>query len=63
MLAGLLQHHVTLGVARQLDPEWKLTGGLEYMLPVKENYRNPLFGDAQLRNEAVFLHLMLSRRW
>lgn len=63
LLAGLLQHHVTLGAARQVDPEWKLTGGLEYMLPVKANYHSPLFGEAQVRNEAVFLHLMLSRRW
>lgn len=63
LLAGLLQHHVTLGAAWQLDPEWKLTGGLEYMLPVRETYRSPLFGEAELRNEAVFLHFMVSRRW
>lgn len=63
LLAGLLEHHVTFGAARQVDAEWKLTGGIEYMLPVKANYHSPLFGDAQVRNEAVFVHLMLSRRW
>jgi long-chain fatty acid transport protein len=63
LLAGILDHHVTLGAARQISREWRLTGGLEYMLPVKENYTSPLFGNAEVRNEALFLHVMLSRRW
>lgn len=63
LLAGILEHHVTLGVARQISTEWRMTGGLEYMLPVKESYTSPLFGNAEVRNEALFLHLMLSRRW
>ncbi|WP_333873488.1 OmpP1/FadL family transporter [Methylobacter sp.] len=63
LLAGILEHHVTLGIARQISPQWRLTGGLEYMLPVKVNYTSPLFGNAEVRNEALFLHLMLSRRW
>ena len=63
LLAGILEHHITLGAARQLNPQWRLTGGVEYMLPVKENYASPLFGNAEVRNEALFLHLMLSRRW
>lgn len=63
LLAGILKHHVTLGVARQISPQWRMTGGLEYMLPVKESYTSPLFGNAEVRNEALFLHLMLSRRW
>jgi long-chain fatty acid transport protein len=63
LLAGILDHHLTLGVARQISREWRLTGGLEYMLPVKENYTSPLFGNAEVRNEALFLHVMLSRRW
>jgi long-chain fatty acid transport protein len=63
LLAGILDHHVTLGAARQISREWRMTGGLEYMLPVKENYSSPLFGNAEVRNEALFLHVMLSRRW
>ena len=63
LLAGILEHHLTLGMARQLTPAWKLTGGLEYMLPVKVDYTSPLFGSAEVRNEALTLHLMLSRRW
>ncbi|MEW6445804.1 MAG: OmpP1/FadL family transporter [Pseudomonadota bacterium] len=63
LLAGILEHHVTVGMARRVGREWKLTGGLEYMLPVKADYSNPLFGEAQVRNEAITLHLMLSRRW
>jgi len=63
LLAGILEHHITLGAARQISPQWRLTGGVEYMLPVKENYTSPLFGNAEVRNEALFLHLMLSRRW
>ncbi|MEW6764890.1 MAG: outer membrane protein transport protein [Pseudomonadota bacterium] len=63
LLAGILEHHVTLGMARWITREWKLTGGLEYMLPVKVDYSSPLFGEAQVRNEAITLHLMLSRRW
>ncbi|MGZ4956552.1 MAG: OmpP1/FadL family transporter, partial [Methylobacter sp.] len=63
LLAGILEHHVTLGIARQISRQWRLTGGLEYMLPVKVDYTSPLFGNAEVRNEALFLHLMLSRRW
>ncbi len=63
LLAGILEHHLTLGMARQVTPEWKLTGGLEYMLPVKVDYANPLFGNAEVRNEALTYHVMLSRRW
>jgi long-chain fatty acid transport protein len=63
LLAGILEHHITLGAARQISPEWRLMGGMEYMLPVKEDYTSPLFGNAEVRNEAVFLHFMLSRRW
>ena len=63
LLAGILEHHITLGAARKIGQEWLLTGGLEYMLPVGEKYNNQLFGNAEVRNEAVFLHFMLSRRW
>lgn len=66
-LAGILEHHITLGAAYRWSPEWTFTGGLEYDPRVKVNYTNsdlPIFGsDAQLRNEALFLHFMVSRRW
>jgi long-chain fatty acid transport protein len=63
LLAGILEHHLTFGMARKITPEWLLTSGIEYMLPVKEKYTSPLFGDAEIRNEAIFLHFMLSRNW
>ena len=63
LLAGILEHHLTLGLARQISPEWKFSGGFEYMLPAKVDYSNALFGNAEVRNEALMLHLMLSRRW
>ncbi|MFL9609100.1 OmpP1/FadL family transporter [Methylobacillus sp. Pita2] len=64
-IAGILEHHYTLGAAYKFSPEWTFTGGLEYSPVVKVNYNNRElpFGDAQLRNEALFLHFMLSRRW
>lgn len=63
LLAAILEHHLTLGAARQISQEWKMTGGLEYMFPAKVDYTSPLFGNAEVRNEAVFFHLMFSRRW
>jgi long-chain fatty acid transport protein len=63
LLAGILEHHLTFGIARQINPDWKLTGGVEYMLPVKVNYSNTLFGSAEVRNEALTFHAMVSRRW
>lgn len=63
LLAGILEHHLTLGAAHKIDPDWLLTGGVEWMLPVGEKYTSPLFGEAEIRNEAIFFHIMLSRRW
>ncbi|HSI96258.1 MAG: OmpP1/FadL family transporter [Methylophilaceae bacterium] len=63
LLAGILEHHLTFGAAHKIDPNWLLTGGVEWMLPVGEKYTNPLFGEAEIRNEAIFFHMMLSRRW
>lgn len=63
LLAGILEHHVTVGAARKINQDWIMTGGLEYMVPVKANYTSPLFGEAEVRNEAVFVHVMLSRHW
>lgn len=63
LLAGTLEHHLTLGAARKIDQSWLMTGGLEWMLPVSVKYNSPLFGESEIRNEAIFLHFMLSRRW
>lgn len=63
LLAGILEHHLTFGAARKIDQHWLMTGGVEWMLPVSVKYNSPLFGDSEIRNEALFFHLMLSRRW
>lgn len=63
LLAGILEHHLTFGAARKINENWLATGGVEWMLPVGEKYNNALFGDAEIRNEAIFFHFMLSRRW
>ena len=63
LLAGILEHHLTFGAARKIDQHWLMTGGVEWMLPVREKYNSALLGDSEIRNEAIFLHFMLSRRW
>ncbi len=63
LLAGILQHHLTFGAAHKLDPHWRVTGGVEWMLPVKEQYNSALLGPSEIRNEALFFHFMLSRQW
>ncbi|MEO6117671.1 MAG: outer membrane protein transport protein [Methylotenera sp.] len=64
LLAAILEDHITLGFARQLNDTWKLTSGIEYLLPAKVTYDSQLFGkDAEVRNEGVFFNLMLSKRW
>lgn len=64
LLAANLEDHITLGFARQLDETWKLTSGIEYLLPAKVTYDSQLFGnDAEVRNEGIFFNLMLSKRW
>jgi long-chain fatty acid transport protein len=64
LLAAILESHVTLGFARKLNDTWKLTSGIEYLLPAKVTYDSPLFGNnAEVRNEGAFFHFMLSKRW
>lgn len=63
LLAGILEHHLTFGAARKIDQNWLATGGVEWMLPVKVKYNSDLFGESEIRNEAIVLHFMLSRRW
>ncbi|MES2013252.1 MAG: outer membrane protein transport protein, partial [Pseudomonadota bacterium] len=33
LLAAILEEHITLGFARKLDETWKLTSGIEFLLP------------------------------
>lgn len=64
LLAATLEDHITLGFARKLDETWKLTSGIEFLLPKKVTYDSPLFGkDTEVRNEGFFLHFMLSKSW
>jgi len=63
LLAGTLEHHLTFGAARKIDQHWLMTGGVEWMLPVSVKYNSRLFGESEIRNEAIVLHFMLSRRW
>lgn len=66
LVAGIFDHHLTFGGSYQLNPEWTLFGGIEYDFRKKVDYTNPElpFGEnAQLRNEAIWLHMMISRRW
>lgn len=64
LLAATLENHITLGVARQLDETWKLTSGIEFLLPKKVTYDSQLFGKkAEVRNEGFFIHTMLSKSW
>lgn len=63
LLAGILEHHLTFGAAHKIDQHWQMTGGVEWMLPVSVKYNSQLFGESELRNEAIVLHFMLSRRW
>lgn len=63
LLAGTLEHHLTFGAARKVDQHWLMTSGVEWMLPVSVKYNSRLFGESEIRNEAIVLHFMLSRRW
>lgn len=64
LLAAILEDHITLGFSQKLNETWKLTSGIEYLLPAKVTYDSKLFGkDAEVRNEGFFIHMMLSKRW
>ncbi|HEC58053.1 MAG TPA: aromatic hydrocarbon degradation protein [Methylophaga sp.] len=65
-VAGIFEHHFTFGAGYQYSPLWTVFAGIEYDVGKKVNYTNPElpFGEnAQLRNEAVWLHMMVSRQW
>ena len=66
LIAGIFEHHITLGGAYQYSPLWKFAGGIEYDANKKVDYTNlelPFGANSQLRNEAIFLHFMASRKW
>jgi long-chain fatty acid transport protein len=64
LLAATLEDHITLGFARKLDETWKLTSGIEFLLPKKVTYVSPIFGNnTEVRNEGFFIHFMLSKNW
>jgi long-chain fatty acid transport protein len=66
VVAGIFDHHLTFGGSYQFNKEWTFYSGIEYDFRKKVDYTNPElpFGnDAQLRNEAIWLHMMVSRQW
>lgn len=64
LLAATLEQHITLGMARKLDANWKLTSGIEWLLPKDVTYDSNVFGkNAEANNGGFFLHMMLSKQW
>jgi len=66
LVAGIFEHHLTLGAAYQYNRDWKLTSGIEYDARKSVKYTNaelPFGADAKLTNEAIWLHFMVSRTW
>lgn len=65
-IAGILEHHYTMGAAYKWNEEWTVTGGIEYDARIRVKYNNPdlpYFGNSAISNEAIFLHFMLTRQW
>jgi long-chain fatty acid transport protein len=65
VIAGIFDHHLTAGMGYKYNKEWTIFSGLEYDFRKKVDYNNAElpFGDAQVRNEAIWLHMMVSRQW
>jgi long-chain fatty acid transport protein len=66
VVAGIFDHHLTFGGSYQYNSEWIIYGGIEYDFRKKVDYTNselPFGNDSQLRNEAVWMHMMVSRQW
>ena len=64
LLAATLEHHLTFGFARKLDDQWKLTSGIEVLMPKSVTYDSELFGtNSEVHNGGFFIHTMLSKQW
>jgi long-chain fatty acid transport protein len=66
LLALIPRHHYMLGYGRSLSPEWDFDIAVQYQPRSQVEYSNPsspLTEQAAERNHAMYLHLMLRRRW
>lgn len=65
LLAATAEHHVTFGVERLGEGDWRETFAVEYQPGNTVRYVNPElpFGASEERNRNVALYFMLSRRW
>lgn len=66
LLNTTAEHHITLGIGRQLSTLWRFDGALEWDFGHDVTYSNPElpFGpDAENTGELIALHLRLSRIW
>jgi len=64
LLAATAEHHLTFGVERLGEGDWRETFAVEYQLGNTVRYVNPElpFGASEERNRHVALYFMLSRR-
>lgn len=65
LLAATAEHHLTFGVERLGEGNWRETFAVEFQPGNTVRYANPElpFGASEERNRNVALHFMLSRRW
>jgi long-chain fatty acid transport protein len=66
LLNATAEHHITLGIGRQLSEPWRIDSAVEWDLGHDVTYSNPQlpFGpDAENTGEVIAFHLRLSRIW
>jgi long-chain fatty acid transport protein len=66
LLGATSEHHLTMGLSRQLNADWHLATSLEYAYSDKTTYTNPElpFGpNATLKDDYLGWNVMASRRW
>ena len=66
LLAAITEHHLTVGIGRQLNDAWSVATGLEYAYSGKVTYTNPElpFGpNAAETDNYLGWYVMASRRW
>jgi long-chain fatty acid transport protein len=63
LFAATGEHHLTFGVVRRFREDWEVTGGIEYLLPAKNSYNSPLFGNAEERNTYIAFQVGIARWW